>query len=379
MQGYAVNFGINQAPITVDITGQVNNNTLLPVTAFNSNRPFTQGFNLIGNPYPSPIDWNSATGWVRSNIDNALYYFNAGTTDRYTGTYSTYINGISSDGIASNIIPAMQGFFMHVSDGAYPVAATLIFTNGVRINNLSPSFHKEAQSEARPLLRLSARHATAASKGDPLVVYFDHSTTEFFDRDGDALKLMNTDILEPSLYAVSRDTFKLSINGMPYPSDSLTRVPLGIRTQVDGTVIFKCCDIERMPLNLFVYFCDNKSGIKQNVLLHPEYMAQLDAGDESNRFYLLFSDHDLRYQPTQDEAFYVYSFRNRLYIYMNLPPGEQADLTMHNVLGKILLHQPLQGNGYREMDMECSTGVYIVTIRSASAVYTRKVYFNNQW
>ena len=112
--GYAVNFGSNAAPNTVDVTGVVNNGTLT-VTLYNHNNTYTKGFNLIGNPYPSPIDWDAAAGWTKTNIDNALYYFKASTTDQYGGTYSTYINGISATGGTTNIIPSMQGFFVHVS------------------------------------------------------------------------------------------------------------------------------------------------------------------------------------------------------------------------------------------------------------------------
>lgn len=380
MQGYAVNFGPASAPVTVDITGQVNNNTMLPVTMFNRNHPFTLGFNLIGNPYPSPIDWDSPVGWIRENIDDALYYFNAGTTDQYTGTYSTYINGISSDGVASNIIPAMQGFFMHVSDGpVYPVSATLIFTNDVRINDLAPHFHKETQAETRPLLRVTARFGMNESVGDPLVVYFDEEATPVFDIRRDALKLMNTDAVEPSFYAVAQDSVKLSIDALPLPGDSITMVPLGIKTQSEETVIFKFNGFENMPVNMFVYFCDNQTGIKQNMLLHPEYRTSLATGDHLNRFSLLFSKHDLRYQPEKNRTFYVYSYMNRLFIYTAMPMEDQADMTVYNMLGQPAVHQRLQGNGYREMDLDTGTGVYIVTIRSSTEVYTKKIYISNQW
>ena len=114
-------------------------------------------------------------------------------------------------------------------------------------------------------------------------------------------------------------------------------------------------------------------------MLHPEYMAYLDEGEHENRFSLIFSKYDLRYQPDQHKTVYVYSFRNRLFIYLNLPEGEPAELAIHNMVGQELEHQRLQGNGYREMDMDLMTGIYIVTIRSANEVYTKKVYFNNQW
>ena len=95
MSGYAVNFGSGVAAKTVDVTGVVNNG-YLSRTLYNHDSTYTKGFNLVGNPYPSPIDWNTG-GWTKTNIDNALYYFKAGGADEYSGTYSTYINGVSND------------------------------------------------------------------------------------------------------------------------------------------------------------------------------------------------------------------------------------------------------------------------------------------
>jgi hypothetical protein len=379
MNAYAVNFGPASAPITVQLEGEVNNHTLLPSTLFNSNKPYTLGFNLVGNPYPSPVDWDASSGWVRSNIDNALYYFNAGTTDQYTGTYSTYINNVSSDNIANNIIPAMQGVFIHVSDGNYPIAATLIFTNRVRVNDLSPYFHKNAFTDTRPLLRLTARIAEEGTSADPVVIYFDHDATFDFDKEMDALKLMNTDVLVPSLYTLTSNSNQLSISGMPYPVDSITVVPLGLKLKKDGMIIFSAPDIERMPFNLYIYLCDNKTGAYQNLNLHPEYMVNLTKGDYENRFSLVFSRYDLRYQPGSDEPFHVYSSRNRLYIYIDQPAGERTDLTIHNMLGQKIVHQQLSGNGYQELDLDVNTGIYIVSLSSAKGVYSKKVFINNQW
>jgi hypothetical protein len=76
MEGYAVNFGSSSSPITFDVTGVVNNGTL-STTIFNHDNLYTRGFSLVGNPYPSPVDWDSPSGWTRINIDNALYYFEA--------------------------------------------------------------------------------------------------------------------------------------------------------------------------------------------------------------------------------------------------------------------------------------------------------------
>src|SRR5690606_17608689 len=117
LEGYALNFGGSAAPKTVSLNGVVNNGSYTRLIE-NNNREFTRGFHLIGNPYPSPIDWNASEGWTKLNVENGIYFFTAGTT-QYTGTYTSYVNGISStDGKSSNIIPSMQGFFVKVTNPA---------------------------------------------------------------------------------------------------------------------------------------------------------------------------------------------------------------------------------------------------------------------
>jgi hypothetical protein len=215
MAGYAANSGTSTVPKTLSLTAGVNNGAMAPVALYNRDKTYTKGFNLVGNPYPSPIDWDAVNGWTRSNIDNAIYYFDAGTTDQYTGTYSTYINGISSNGTATNVIASMQGFFVHVSDGAYPVSGSFGMDNRVRVNNLSPAFHKNTDDLYRPVIRLSAGFEESSSHSDPLVIYFDETATSGFENELDAIKLNNTDPGVPNFYALSEEGQRLSIGAWP--------------------------------------------------------------------------------------------------------------------------------------------------------------------
>ncbi len=377
MQGYAINFGDQTDPKTVDVSGEVNNNTLLPSTLYNRNRPFTKGFNLAGNPYPSPVDWDSGEGWVKSNIDDALYYFNAGGADMYSGTYSSYVNKISSDQVADNLIGSMQGFFIHVSNGSFPVSATLIFTNDVRVNDLSPIFHKDTWEETRPLLRIGARFQDQKTL-DPLVIYYEDDGTMRFDNMLDALKLMNTDILVPSLYAMSSDTQRLSINAIQNPTDSLSVIPLGIKLRQSGWICFNTLNIERMPLNTYIYLVDKKAGAFQNLMLHPGYKVYLEEGECEDRFSIVFSLKDLRYQPDEDVLFHVYSSRYRLFVYSSLKLGEKASMAVYNMLGQTMYKQDLCTDGYHEFDMNITSGIYVVKIQSSKGKYMRKVFISNE-
>ena len=63
----------------------------------------------------------------------------------------------------------------------------------------------------------------------------------------DALKLMNTDLNVPNLYAVTPQTDLLSISALPLPADSITRVPLGIKTEKAGWVILSAANLDNIP------------------------------------------------------------------------------------------------------------------------------------
>ena len=96
----------------------------------------------------------------------------------------------------------MQGFFVHVSDGTYPVTGTLEVNNSARINDLTHPFLKSANSSSRFLIRATAAFTDDTASADPSVIYFDDFAQPSFDGRLDALKLMNTDWLVTNFYSV---------------------------------------------------------------------------------------------------------------------------------------------------------------------------------
>lgn len=377
MEGYAANMGASFTARTADITGVVNNNTITSAMLYNHNQPYTLGFNLAGNPYPSPIDWNTASGWSRANIDDAVYYFNTGAVSQYTGTYSSYINGVSSDGIAGHVIAAMQGFFVHVSTGAFPVAATLAVNNNARLNNLLPDFHRPMPLTS-PLLRLTAGFADDATAADPMVVYFDDNATKTFDTEMDALKLMNTDVQVPSLYVIGSDAARLSICSWPGVRDSADVIRLGLKTERAGWITFNAPDLERIPYGQHIYLYDSKTGIRQDLEEYPSYRLHLNAGGYENRFFLVFRMKDPNALPAAATAiFNAYTAGGKLFAHIGEVPGEVCDVMITNMLGQVILRKQLYGNGYHYLGSELSNGVYIVSFYVQQQKFSKKVLISN--
>ena len=379
LEGYAANFGSSALPLTADITGVVNNGAL-STTLYNHNNTYTQGFSLAGNPYPSPINWDAASGWTKTNIDNALYFFKASTTDEYGGTYSTYINGISSDGLATAIIPSMQGFFIHVSDGSYPVTGTLGLNNNVRVTDLTHPFVKSEEKSQLPLIRLGATFADDTASTDPMVVYFDEKAQTGFDSYLDARKLMNTDYNVPNLYAFDTDGTKLSIDALPESQDSLRSIPLGLKANIDGNIVFRIIDlVEELPWDK-IYITDIESGTENDLLNNKEFRVNLEAGEYKNRFFLNLMRKVIEPPDTSSnkDPFTVYSTHGVVKVYINTDRIGSGLLSIYNLTGQVLFTKRISDPGYYEFNPGFKNGIYIVSFVSKIYMDSRKIFIQTR-
>ncbi len=378
LQGYAVNFGDTLGPRTIDMKGTLNNGPIYSGDLFNFNHPFTQGFNLTGNPYPSPIDWDAAEGWTRSNIDDAVYYFNAGTADQYDGTYSSYVNGISSDGVAGNIIPAMQGFFIHVSDGTYPVMGSFTINNKARINEQNPYYHKNSDAQGYPYLRINASYTANGNHVDPLVIYLDETASSAFERDKDALKLMNTDAEVPNFYSLSSDNKKLSINAIAVNSDSICMIPLGFNAERAAEVIVNVTDFPVTESDMKIYLFDALKGTYQQVSPKSEFRVFVKSGFNGDRLFLVFTTREQGDLPLSKGNFFIYSHGAWVYTYPRLAPGEKAELSLTNMLGQVLWQHQLRGNELYKFNPQLNTGIYLLSLTSAQGIQTQKIFIKSK-
>lgn len=367
MEGYAVNLGSSSAPDVISLTGTVSNGSASR-TLYNHNRTYTQGFNLVGNPYPSPIDWNATSGWTRSNIDGAIYFFSA-SGDEYSGTYSSYTNGIAgADG--DNIIPAMQGFFVHVSTGS--ASGTLGMTNSVRVNKMNPTF-KSAGIDSRQILRFSAGFDENQAHPDPLVLYFDPTATTGFDTHADALKMMNTNQEVPNIYALTEDSRQLSISGMPHLSDSIYRMPVGIKILRNGWINFSAKSIEQLPSDYNIYLYDADNGSYNDLKMNPVYRFYLKSGAYDQRFVLILSKSELSAEVSSREKLFKITRSGSDYLVNILPVNlGNGTLYVRNMAGQTIQEMNVSDQQSVEISRNARNGLYVVTIVAGDRTFSEK-------
>ena len=108
------------------------NNGVLNYPLKNSGKDLAiKGFNLVGNPYPSSIDWQSSEGWSRSDLFASSGGYDIWIWNQGAANYGTFN---SSTGVGTNsvtgYIPSMQGFFVRAAS-----AGNLGFSNDVRVHD----------------------------------------------------------------------------------------------------------------------------------------------------------------------------------------------------------------------------------------------------
>ena len=374
--GYAINPGGTPGPLTLQLTGEVNNGPV-EVTVENNNGDWTNGFNLVGNPYPSGIDWNIIATSL-NGIDNAIYFFKASANDRYTGTYTSYVDGISTDGRSSSIIPSMQGFFVRVSDpndGNYPATATLQFNNNARVGNqTSQPFYKAQKKAGVQKIRLTAKFR-GEETSDATVLYFKNGASTDFEREFDAQKLLNTAVDVPSLYSLTSAKEKLAINGMSM--NGTQEIPIGITSARSGEMILTLSGIENIFMGLKVYLKDQKKGVVQNLLEMNSYSFTSQKGEINDRFFLILSSEGISQEDLEKEmeAFTVEIDKGEIWVMLNLPENASGNVILSTTAGQILYKSSGKGKEELSLGKFNTPGVYLVSLKWAKGITTKKLLF----
>lgn len=208
-RGYWVYMG--PGAINLDVTGPAvtGNFNFPPLTYTNTSGGFfNDGWNQIGNPYPSSIDWDATTGWTKTNLDNAIYIWSSQAQQ-----YTAYVAGIGVNG-GSRYVPSSQSFWIH-GNAATP---SLSCTEAVKASN-----DEIFRNTANDYLSIEVS-STINQWQDQTVVRFHPQATDSLDGALDALKFFTDNPGAPSLFSRSGNS-DYSVNSVKW-IDSTRYIPL---------------------------------------------------------------------------------------------------------------------------------------------------------
>lgn len=265
---------IINTPLTIDVTGPVIKGIQnVPLSYTNNDASTEIGWNLIANPYPSAIDWDSPN-ITRTNMDAAIYLFN-GSSEQYT----TYVGGIGING-GSRYIASSQGMLVQ----ATAPGASITFRETSK-TAVDPSFMKLQNTQpSGDILKLSV---TGAGGSDETVIRFDASGTTGYDQGYDASKLINWDANAPAICTVTGQNY--SINTYPSLTQSYV-IPLRIVVMSSGTYTIKRDSGFQLPATSCIVLEDKKTGVKKDFSVDSAYSFWISDTTWAPRFLLHISE-----------------------------------------------------------------------------------------
>jgi hypothetical protein len=342
MRGYAL---WGDGGFTASLEGTLNTGTItIPLTRNNSLVvPKYPGWNLVGNPYPTSIDWDELSGWTKTNV-NATIYIHVNATK-----WATYNKATGETNGGSNLIPPFQGFFVEAS-----AAGSLGINNQAR-THLSNQFFKASGEEIANFLRLEV--SGNGYTDEAVVVFLPEATTEF-DGEYDAHKLYGDVPEAAQIYTMGEK--ELAINALP----EVKTVVAGIRAGATGQYTLKATEINSLNS---VILEDTQTGI-QTDLNTKSYTFQLVRGEKEQRFKLHFGPLNLEDSPGKTSE--IYSYQKTVYI--NLVEKQTGDIFIYNLAGQ-LIESKLSATGLNEIQLK-QTGIYLVKVLTAEGIGIRKVF-----
>ena len=352
MQGYAL-WSVATVPTTVVFSGTTNTGS--KSIAFTKGGP---GFNLVGNPYPSTLDWDKVT--IPSTLGGAIWIFDP--TVGSNGDYLYYLKGASSGNTASQYIASGQGFFVQATG-----SGNLSFDNTDRVHQSGLLF-KNAVVNKMLVLKVTGNSITTQT-----AIRFNTNATQGVDRLYDVSLMMTNSPEVPVLFTKSGGS-KMSINTLPAIKGNKT-VPMWFRAGTDGEYSIKVSGMATFSSQTPLFLEDLQTGIVRNLRETPEYTFDYLSGSDYS--FLLLFDKTLNIETKQERHIQIYAYGKVLNV--NFPTGKltnpnfNARIMVFDLAGRKILQESTREMKNR-IPLPANNTLYIVKVITGRKTATGKVF-----
>ena len=357
MMGYAIwSDNATTGDKTITFSGNLNtgSESLSLTRTYNSGTSDYDGWNLVGNPYPSSLDWDASSGWTKTNVDNAIYFWNG-------ASYSSYVAGVPT---GSNIIPPMQGFFVHAT-----AAGTLGTSNAARVHG-TKSFYKDS-AIIENLLKLQVQ---GNGYSDETYIRFRPDATTGFDPEFDAYKLMGLNEA-PQVYSTIPGT-KLSINSQPFAGIN-TLIPVSIQFGLSQHLTLMADNLGSFRNNNTILLEDKKLNVTQSLNTNPVYGFDYTSGENPDRFLLHFNNPSFGIGEKKiDHSVQIYYYNSSVYIKSTDGKDLIGEVFIYDLTGREVYTGTLIHSMLNPIALQVESGYYIVKVVGDNGVTTGKVYLH---
>ena len=321
-----------------------------------------RGFNLIGNPFPSSVNWNMAT---KINMESSIWYRTKNISNTYVfDTYNTLSKigtNNNKNGAVSEYIPAMQSVWVRVkTDG---LLGQLIFNNTMRSHQTTKVL--KADDSENETIHLQVSNGV---NSDETVVMFNENAENGFD-DFDSPKMFVNNIDVPELYTLAGNE-KLVINGLK-SMDYTKTIPLGFKTAKAGLFTVSVSEISGFD-GIPVILEDKQLNKTQDLIENSNYSFNSDSVNNANRFKLHFkSNNEQTGSKIEQSEIRIYSLGHNAIIKTS-DDLNTGFIEVYNLLGQNITNETLKGNT-TIVELPSTTQTYFIKVTTQKKVQTQKI------
>jgi hypothetical protein len=354
----------SQNAVTLISTGTINKGVSavsLPVTYSGSTA--NDGWNLVGNPFPSQIDWNAASGWTKTNIRSTIYLWNPST-----GSYGNWDGTTATNG-ATQYISSHQGFFVK----ATAASPALTCTESVKTTTTGCNMYKKPATVTN---QLRIRLVRDSLNSDETVIRFMEGKKDSFDEAEDVVKLKNPAV---NISSVFTDRYA-SVNYLSAEYDEKT-VALSAWGNQQGIYRLEFTEMESFNNKASIRLVDKFLALQQDIVAQPRYNFSVTQDSNSmgeNRFALYFEEFETGIKEpgtvTSPGNIVVYPVptTSELYLAGNIDVSGVYTVEILNSLGKMSDSGKVTGtqlnNVYAWNVDHLPQGMYIIQFREGNTL-----------
>ncbi|TDE01586.1 ice-binding family protein [Flavobacterium hiemivividum] len=355
--GHGYLYSVQATNPTAEFAGNLNNGSITYsiTNSILGEDPNVRGFNLIGNPYPSSIDWLATSGWTR----DALLVSGGGGFDMWiwnpvTSNYGVYnsLTSIGTNGVTQNIAP-MQGFFVRAATNG-----TVTMTNSIRGNSGANNWMRMKTTKAEIIkVQIASKEDNGS---DEILLQFGAPSNE-----AGAAKLFSTVTTAPSLF-LNHEKKELSVLNLTDIIENAS-VPLMFKAGKDGNYALSIGS-ESASYDVLLLE-DKKTKTITDLNTNGTYQFNGSVKDAADRFVLHFV-------PIIPEVVHlpatIYYDGNEINVDLTLVEG-QTDIKVYDMLGRLLVDKKVEGKMIHSFAIKVKNEVYIVLANSKGKSISRKV------
>jgi hypothetical protein len=342
----------SQSAVTIISTGALNTgNQTLPATY--NGVGTDNGWNLVGNPYASTIDWNASSGWTKTGVSGTIWIYRPSTN-----TYGNW-DGSTATNNVTQFISSGQAFFVRTT-----ATPTLSCTEAVKVASAGASIFKTAEINT---LRIGL--VKDESNKDETVIRFMEGKNNEFSEDDDVTKYYNPTVNVSSFFGTDKYA---SVN---YLKNELTEdkiIPISAWVDEVGNYKMNFTGMNDFTLTKNIFIKDKFLNTITDIEINPsvDFVITSDTNSKGdNRFEIIFTakgstntKEDLLKTVNTNLSVYPNPATEVLNISISNANFKNSEVVVLNISGTEIFKTNMANNNTQLNIETLSNGVYFVKV-----------------